>query len=118
MTNVGKSGLKISALSYGSRVTFHTQAGEDKVYQLISKAYDHRVIFFDNAEAYADGNAKIIMGKVLIQTFLLLPRMTKRVIRIIDGEKLEKSLLHVYFAAAELVKVSILICLGFNISVH
>ncbi len=33
-------------------------------YQLMTKAYDHGVNFFDNAEAYAEGNAEIIMGKV------------------------------------------------------
>jgi len=61
---LGKSGLKVSALSYGAWVTFHTQADEDLAYQLMVKAYDLGVNFFDNAEAYAEGNAEIIMGKV------------------------------------------------------
>ena len=60
----------------------------------------------------------VVLGILLIQTFLLLPRMTKRIVRIINGETLEKSMLHAYFGAAELVKVAILIYLGFYISVH
>ena len=62
---LGKSGLKVSALSYGAWVTFHTQADEDLAYQLMKEAYDSGVNFFDNAEVYANGNAEIIMGKVL-----------------------------------------------------
>lgn len=60
----------------------------------------------------------VVLGILLIQTFLLLPRMTKRIVRIIDGETLEKSMLHAYFGVAELVKVVILIYLGFFITVH
>ena len=60
----------------------------------------------------------ILLAILLIQTFLLLPRMTKRIVRIENGETLEKSILHVYFGLAELVKVVILVYLGFNISVH
>ncbi len=60
---LGKSGLKLSALSYGAWVTFHTQADDDLAYKLMTKAYDYGVNFFDNAEAYANGQAEIIMGK-------------------------------------------------------
>ena len=62
---LGNTGLKVSALSYGSWVTFHTQADEDKAYELMTSAYEHGVNFFDNAEAYAGGQSEIIMGKVL-----------------------------------------------------
>ncbi len=65
---LGKSGLKLSALSYGAWITFHTQADENLVYQLMTKAFDHGVNFFDNAEAYAEGNAEKIMGNVLKRT--------------------------------------------------
>ena len=65
---LGKSGLKVSALSYGAWVTFHSQANEDMAYQLMTKAFDNGVNFFDNAEAYANGKAEIIMGKVLKRT--------------------------------------------------
>jgi len=65
---LGKSGLKVSALSYGAWVTFHAQADEQMAYKLMTKAFDSGVNFFDNAEAYADGMAEVIMGKVLKRT--------------------------------------------------
>lgn len=60
----------------------------------------------------------VLLTLLLIQTFLLLPRMTKRIVRIVNGETLEKSILHVYFGLAELVKVAVLVYLGFYISLH
>lgn len=62
---LGKSGLKVSALSYGSWVTFGTQIGVDEAYELMSIAYEAGVNFFDNAEAYNSGEAEIIMGEVI-----------------------------------------------------
>ncbi len=62
---LGNSGLQVSALSYGSWVTFHTQADENNAFELMKTAYDNGVNFFDNAEAYADGKSEILMGKVL-----------------------------------------------------
>lgn len=62
---LGKSGLKVSALSYGSWVTFGTQIGVDEAYELMSIAYEAGVNFFDNAEAYSSGESEIIMGKVI-----------------------------------------------------
>lgn len=65
---LGKSGLKISALSFGSWVTFHDQIGEDVAYKCMKEAYDAGVNFFDNAEVYANGQSEILMGKVLKKT--------------------------------------------------
>jgi voltage-dependent potassium channel beta subunit len=62
---LGKSGLKISALSFGSWVTFGNQADVDDAYEMMNIAYQAGVNFFDNAEAYAGGESEIIMGKVL-----------------------------------------------------
>ncbi len=62
---LGKSGLRVSALSFGSWVTFHDQFGEDVAYNCMKEAYDSGVNFFDNAEAYAMGHSELIMGKVL-----------------------------------------------------
>ena len=62
---LGNAGLKVSALSYGAWVTFGTQIGEDAAYELMKTAFDAGVNFFDNAEAYAGGQAETIMGKVL-----------------------------------------------------
>jgi len=65
---LGKSGLKVSAISYGAYVTFNGQFGEDVAYDCMVAAYDAGVIFFDNAEAYAGGEAELMMGKVLKKT--------------------------------------------------
>ena len=65
---LGKSGIKISAISYGSYVTFSGQFKEDTAYDCMVAAYDAGVNFFDNAEAYADGKAELMMGKVLKKT--------------------------------------------------
>lgn len=62
---LGKSGLKVSALSFGAWVTFHDQIADDTAYNCMKEAYDAGVNFFDNAETYAHGNAEIMMGKAL-----------------------------------------------------
>ena len=62
---LGKTGLKVSELSYGSWVTFSFQLGVDAAAEMMKLAYDHGVNFFDNAEAYADGQAEIIMGEAI-----------------------------------------------------
>ena len=64
---LGASGLKISALSLGAWVTFGKQIGDSTAHELMRTAYDAGVNFFDNAEAYADGQAEIVMGKILKQ---------------------------------------------------
>jgi voltage-dependent potassium channel beta subunit len=63
--NLGSAGLKVSALSYGAWVTFGSQIGEEVAYMLMKTAFDAGVNFFDNAEAYAGGDAETIMGKVI-----------------------------------------------------
>ncbi|MAU01213.1 MAG: aldo/keto reductase [Anaerolineaceae bacterium] len=62
---LGKSGLKVSALSFGSWVTFSTQADVDLAADMMKAAYDAGVNFFDNAEVYAHGKSEEIMGKAL-----------------------------------------------------
>jgi len=62
---LGKSGLKLSALSYGSWVTFSFQLDEDAAGRLMTIAYDAGINFFDNAEAYAGGASETLMGRVL-----------------------------------------------------
>lgn len=63
--SLGKSGLKVSALSYGAWVTFGEQVDADLAYECMSAAFDAGVNFFDNAEAYGGGQAEVIMGQVL-----------------------------------------------------
>ena len=62
---LGNSGLRVSAISLGSWVTFHFQAGVDKAVELMSAAYDSGVNFFDNAEEYANGKSEEVMGAAL-----------------------------------------------------
>lgn len=62
---LGKSGLKVSALSFGSWVTFGNQMNIDKAYACMKAAYDAGVNFFDNAEVYAEGQSEVIMGQVI-----------------------------------------------------
>ena len=54
---LGKSGLQVSALSFGSWVSFSKQINDKTAEELMSIAYDHGVNFFDNAEIYALGES-------------------------------------------------------------
>ena len=62
---LGKSGLPVSALSYGSWVTFSNQMAVDAALEAMTAAYDAGVNFFDNAEVYALGESETIMGEAL-----------------------------------------------------
>ena len=62
---LGKSGLQVSELSFGAWVTFAQQISEATAEKLMTIAYDSGVNFFDNAEAYANGKAEVVMGKIL-----------------------------------------------------
>lgn len=62
---LGKSGLRLSALSFGSWVTFSNQTDESASRELMTIAYDRGVNFFDNAEVYAEGKSEVIMGQAL-----------------------------------------------------
>ena len=63
--HLGSSGLQVSALSFGSWVTFGVQFGEELAHECMRAAYDAGVNFFDNAEVYADGESERIMGNVI-----------------------------------------------------
>jgi voltage-dependent potassium channel beta subunit len=62
---MGKTGLQLSVLSFGSWVTFHTQIGDSHADELMGIAYDSGINFFDNAEVYALGESEKMMGRVL-----------------------------------------------------
>jgi voltage-dependent potassium channel beta subunit len=62
---LGKSGLQVSLLSYGSWVTFHKQIDDSIADELMGIAYDNGINFFDNAEGYALGESEKMMGRVL-----------------------------------------------------
>lgn len=64
---MGKTGLQLSVLSFGSWVSFHKQIDDSIADELMGIAYDHGVNFFDNAEVYALGESEKMMGRVLKQ---------------------------------------------------
>jgi voltage-dependent potassium channel beta subunit len=62
---LGKTGLKVSELSFGSWITFGNQIDNSVSERLMDIAYDHGVNFFDNAEVYAAGRSEEVMGEIL-----------------------------------------------------
>ncbi|SEI50476.1 potassium channel beta subunit family protein [Frateuria terrea] len=62
---LGRTGLQLSALSFGAWVTFGRQVGRSQARGLLALAYDQGVNFFDNAETYNHGEAERLMGDVL-----------------------------------------------------
>jgi voltage-dependent potassium channel beta subunit len=63
--NMGRTGLQLSVLSFGSWVTFHKQIDDQAASRLMERAYENGINFFDNAEAYALGESEKMMGRVL-----------------------------------------------------
>lgn len=63
--HLGKAGIQVSELSFGSWVTFHNQSGVESAVSMMAAAYDAGVNFFDNAETYAAGKSEEIMGAAL-----------------------------------------------------
>jgi voltage-dependent potassium channel beta subunit len=59
---LGRAGIKVSVLSFGSWVTFHNQADVNLAEEMMKAAYDAGVNFFDNAEVYAGGKSEEVMG--------------------------------------------------------
>lgn len=62
---LGKAGIKVSEISFGSWITFGKQIGLNEIKTLMHTAYDHGINFFDNAEAYGHGEAEVLMGKAI-----------------------------------------------------
>lgn len=62
---LGRSGLKVSEIALGSWITFGAQIDEKCASDLIHTAYDAGVNYFDNADAYAKGQAESVMGNAI-----------------------------------------------------
>lgn len=62
---LGKAGLRLSEMSFGSWITFGKQIGLPEIKLLMHTAFDNGINFFDNAESYAHGEAEILMGKAM-----------------------------------------------------
>ena len=62
---LGRSGLQISELSFGSWITFGNQIDDRISRELMSMAYEAGINFFDNAEVYANGRSEEVMGRII-----------------------------------------------------
>lgn len=62
---LGRAGIKVGVLSFGSWVTFGPQVDVEGAKEILQTAYEAGVNFFDNAEAYAGGESERIMGKAI-----------------------------------------------------
>src|SRR3981081_963682 len=64
---LGRSGIKVSVLSFGSWVTFGTQLDTSLARDCLAAAWDAAVTSFDNAEAYGGGESERIMGRAIAE---------------------------------------------------
>jgi voltage-dependent potassium channel beta subunit len=62
---LGRSGLQVSELSLGSWVTYHNQVDVSAAREMMAAAFDAGINFFDNAEAYAQGQSEVVMGEAI-----------------------------------------------------
>lgn len=62
---LGKWGIQVSGLSFGTWITFGKQIDDKTAEQLIDIAYNNGINFFDSAEIYARGKAEIVLGNIL-----------------------------------------------------
>ncbi len=69
--NLGKSGLKVSEVALGGWETYGVNVNENQmVRDIVTKAYEEGVNYFDEADVYARGKSEELMGSVLAE----LPR--------------------------------------------
>ncbi len=62
---LGKYGLELSAISLGTWATIGEDFSFKKAQAIFGTAYDFGINYFDTAETYNDGNAEIVLGKIL-----------------------------------------------------
>lgn len=63
--HLGRSGLKVSEITYGNWVTHGSQVDDDIATQTIHAALDAGITSFDTADVYAATKAEAVMGKAL-----------------------------------------------------
>src|SRR5258707_1696750 len=100
---LGRSGLKVSELSFGSWVTYGNQLDTGAARECMAAAWDRGVNFFDNAEVYAAGKSEEIMGDVLKNLAWPSDRLvvsTKFFWGIVDGPNTTSTLNRKYLLAA------------------
>jgi len=64
---LGRSGVQVSVLSFGSWITFGKQVNNKIAKDCLALAYESGMNFFDNAEVYSKGDSELVMGKILKQ---------------------------------------------------
>jgi voltage-dependent potassium channel beta subunit len=64
---LGRSGIKVSVLSFGSWITFGPQLAGRSAAECLDAARAAGVNFFDNAEAYSGGESERIMGQAIAE---------------------------------------------------
>ncbi|KAI5821485.1 NADP-dependent oxidoreductase domain-containing protein [Pyronema omphalodes] len=62
---LGRSGLKVSAISIGGWLTYGGHVQEEHTYACLATAYNHGINFFDTAEGYGGGESEVVMGKAI-----------------------------------------------------
>ncbi|MXG92172.1 aldo/keto reductase family protein [Nocardioides flavescens] len=63
--NLGRSGLKISAIAYGNWLTHGSQVEEDAALACVRQALEEGITTFDTADVYAGTRAETVLGKAL-----------------------------------------------------
>jgi voltage-dependent potassium channel beta subunit len=61
--HLGKAGIQLSELSFGSWVTVGKHVDLQSIVEIMAAAYDAGINFFDNAEGYAEGESEQMMGQ-------------------------------------------------------
>ena len=62
---LGRSGLKVSEISYGNWVTHGSQVEEDAAVACVKAALDVGITTFDTADVYANTRAEAVLGRAL-----------------------------------------------------
>jgi voltage-dependent potassium channel beta subunit len=65
LRRLGRSGLKVSVLSFGSWVSFGNQLDTGRAAECLAAAKEGGMNFLDNAEVYAGGESERIMGRAI-----------------------------------------------------
>ncbi len=63
--HLGKWGVQISTVGLGSWLTFGLHVDDDVAAECVKVAFDSGVNWFDTANAYANGQAEVVFGKIL-----------------------------------------------------
>lgn len=79
---LGKSGVQVSEISLGAFLTYGNSTSYETAEACIDAAYALGINFFDNANAYAGGEAEKVVGRALSKhtrdLYLRSPRLCVR----------------------------------------